>query len=163
MRLPRVGLSSLVLQVSVDVQRLVELGKTYPWPRLTRCLSCNSFRIWGHGYAQRYFEGFSLPAWVRRLRCPDCGTVYTLRPDLFCRCFRYSLRTILSSLMTKITDGCWLSSLPRQNQQYWYKGFKLQSARFRNTLSPDMTAVCAIMLSGFIPASHSFKCAILRL
>lgn len=30
----RIGLSSLVLRVAVDVQRLVEWGKAYPWPRL---------------------------------------------------------------------------------------------------------------------------------
>ena len=102
----------LVLHVAVDVQRLVELGKKYPWPRPERCLSCKSSRVWGHGYVQRYFEGFVRPLWIRRLRCPDCRTVYTLRPDLFYRGFRYSVRTILSSLTTKITDGFWLPSLP---------------------------------------------------
>ena len=119
--------------------------------------------MWGHGYVQRYFEGFVHPLWIRRLRCPDCRTVYTLRPDLFYRGFRYSVRTILSSLMAKITDGWWLPSLPRQNQQYWYKGLKLQSARFKNILSPDTATVNEIILSGFIPASHSFDCAMLRL
>ena len=94
---------------------------------------------------------------------PDCRTVYTLRPDLFYRGFRYSVRTILSSLMAKITDGWWLPSLPRQNQQYWYKGLKLQATRFKNIVSPDTATVNEIILSGFIPASHSFNCAMLRL
>jgi len=98
----------VVLHVAVDVQRLVELGKKYPWPRPTRCLSCRSSRVWGHGFVQRYFEGFVHPLWVRRLRCPDCHTVYTLRPDLFYRGFRYSVRTILSSLTSKISNCCWL-------------------------------------------------------
>jgi hypothetical protein len=110
---------------------------------------------------QRYFEGFLRPLWIRRLRCPDCGTVYTLRPDLFYRGFRYSVWTILTSLMAKIAGGCWLPSLPRQNQQYWYKGLKLQSARFKNI--PDEATVNEIILSGFIPVSHSFDCAMLRL
>lgn len=163
MRLPRVGLSSLVLQVAVDVQRLVELGKAYPWPRPARCLSCNSFRIWGHGYARRYFEGLSLPAWVRRLRCPDCGTVYTLRPDLFYQRFRYAIPTILSSLFAKITNDHWLLPVPRQNQQYWLSGLKLQSMRLQNVLQLSMDTLKDVVRSGFIPASHSFKCAILRL
>jgi hypothetical protein len=119
--------------------------------------------VWGHGYVQRYFEGFVRPLWVRRLRCPDCNTVYTLRPNLFYQRFRYSLATILLSLVTKIADGFWLPSLPRQNQQYWYKGLKLQSTRFRNTVSPDTATVNEIVLSGFIPSSHSFDCAMLRL
>lgn len=153
----------LVLHVAVDVQSLVELGKRYPWPRPARCLSCKSSRVWGHGYVQRYFEGFVRPLWVRRLRCPDCRTVYTLRPDRFYRGFRYSLLTILSSLMTKITDGCWLPSLPRQNQQYWYRGLKLQSARFTSILSPDRATMNEVISSGFIPTSHSLNCAMLRL
>ena len=153
----------MVLHVAVDVQKLVELGKKYPWPRPARCLSCKSSRLWGHGYVRRYFEGFVHPLWIRRLRCPDCRTVYTLRPDLFYRGFRYSVRTILSSLMAKITDGWWLPSLPRQNQQYWYKGLKLQATRFKNIVSPDTATVNEIILSGFIPASHSFNCAMLRL
>jgi hypothetical protein len=158
-----VRLSSLVLHVAVDVQTLVTLGKKYPWPRPIRCLSCTSSRVWGHGYVRRYFEGFVHPLWIRRLRCPDCGTVYTLRPDLFYRRFRYSLRTILSSLMTKVVDGLWLPSLPRQNQQYWYKGLRLQSLRTRNMVFPDVTVLKEIISSGFIPVSHSFDCAMLRL
>jgi hypothetical protein len=153
----------LVLHVAVDVQSLVELGKRYPWPRPSRCLSCSSSRLWGHGYVLRYFEGFVRPLWIRRLRCPDCHTVYTLRPDLFPRRFRYSLVTILSSLMSRITDHRWLPVLPRQNQQYWFTGLRTQSMRVKNILSPDTVTLNEIILSGFIPASHSFDCAMLRL
>jgi len=153
----------VVLHVAVDVQRLVELGKRYPWPRPKRCLSCRSSRLWGHGFVQRYFEGFVQPLWVRRLRCPDCHTVYTLRPDLFPQRFRYSLLTILSSLFRKITNGVWLPSLPRQNQQYWFRGLRLQSVRFRTIPFPDIHVLKEVISSGFIPASHSLNCAMLRL
>ncbi len=153
----------MVLHVAVDVQRLFELGKNYPWPRPERCPSCKSSRLWGHGYVQRYFEGFLLPLWVKRLRCPDCRTVYTLRPDLFYRGFRHCILTILFSLMTRIGDGRWLLSIPRQNQQYWYRGLRLQAVRIRNIVFPDMTALNEIISSGFIPVSHSFECAMLRL
>ncbi len=112
---------------------------------------------------QRYFEGFVRPLWVRRLRCPDCGTVYTLRPDLFYRRFRSSVRTILSSLITKIADGFWLPALPRQSQQYWYRGLRLQALRTKSIVFPDMTALEEVISSGFIPVSHSFECAMLRL
>ena len=164
-RLPRAKGPYLlvVLHVAVDVQRLVELGKKYPWPKPKRCLACSSWRVWGHGYVLRYFEGFLLPLWIKRLRCPDCGVFYTLRPDLFYWRFRYSVRTILSSLTTKITDGFWLPSLPRQNQQYWYRGLRLQSLRTRNIVFPDMTALKEIISSGLVPVSHSFNCAMLRL
>jgi len=153
----------VVLHVPVDVKSLVELGKRYPWPRPARCLSCRSPRLWGHGYVRRYFEGFVAPLWIRRLRCPDCRTVYTLRPDLFYRGFQYSFPTILSSLMAKITDGFWLPSIPRQNQQYWYRGLRLQALRLRNVPFPDRDTVTEIISSGFVPVSHSFNCAMLRL
>ena len=153
----------VVLHVTVDVKRLSELGKKYPWPRPKCCLSCKSPRVWGHGYVRRYFEGFIHPLWVKRLRCRDCRTVYTLRPDFFYRGFQYSLMTILSSLLSKISDHRWLSCIPRQNQQYWYRGLRLQIFRLRNVSSPDRDTMEAIISLGFIPSSHSLHCAMLRL
>jgi hypothetical protein len=153
----------VVLHVAVDVKRLSELGKKYPWPRPTRCLTCKSPRIWGHGFVQRYFEGYVHPLWVRRLRCPDCRTVYTLRPDLFYRGFQYSLMTILSSLLSRITDYRWLPGVPRQNQQYWYRGLKLQIMRLKNVPSPGRDTMEEVISLGFIPSSHSLDCAMLRL
>jgi len=161
---PRIGCYPfVVLHVTVDVKRLSELGKKYPWPRPKCCLSCKSPRVWGHGYVRRYFEGFIHPLWVKRLRCRDCRTVYTLRPDFFYRGFQYSLMTILSSLLSKISDHRWLSCIPRQNQQYWYRGLRLQIFRLRNVSSPDRDTMEAIISLGFIPSSHSLHCAMLRL
>jgi len=153
----------VVLHVSIDVKQLYELGKEYPWPRPKRCYSCQSSRIWGHGYVQRYFEGYIRPFWIKRYRCPDCRTVYTLRPDLFCMRFRYPLRIILYSLITKILCLRFIPSIPRQNQQYWYKGLIFQASRTHNVPSPDMLALKDIVSCNIIPASHSFKCALLRL
>lgn len=164
-RLPHIQghYSVLVLHVAVDVKRLFELGKKYPWPRPKRCLFCQSSRLWGHGYVQRYFEGFIRPLWVHRLRCGDCHTVYTLRPDLFYRRFRYPVRTILWSLMTKIGKGFWLSCIPRQNQQYWFQGLTLQNIRFGSQPVPDLDMAKKMIDSGVIPATHSFFCERLRL
>ena len=151
----------MVLHVAVDVKHLFELGKTYPWPRPPRCLSCGSVRLWGHGYVRRYFEGFVYPLWVKRFRCPDCSCVYTLRPDLFYPRFRYSLVTILASIVARLTEHRWLSCLPRQNQQYWYAGFRLQAIRFTNV--PDVAALEQVLSCGLVPASHALECAIMRL
>ncbi len=153
----------MVLHVAVDVKRLFELGKKYPWPRPERCLVCKSSRLWGHGYVQRYFEGFTLPLWVHRLRCNDCHTVYTLRPDRFYRRFRYPVPTIILSLMTKIGRGFWLSFVPRQNQQYWLQGLAAQNLRFGGQPVPNLYLVKKMIASGLIPATHSFDCERLRL
>jgi hypothetical protein len=147
LRLPRVTgrYPVVVLQVAVNVKKLGEPGKKYPWPEPTRCFSCNSPRVWGHGYVQRYFEGYTQPLWVKRLRCPDCRIVYTLRPDLFYQRFRYSLWTILSSLVTRIVHHRFMPCLPRQNQQYWYTGLLLQAQRLRTVPCPDMRTVNEII------------------
>ena len=153
----------MVLPVAVDVKSLGALGKKYPWPKLFRCLSCRSSRVWGHGYVRRYFEGYVEPLWVKRLRCPDCHTVYTLRPDCFYPRFRYSIWTILSSLVTRVAYYRFMPCLSHQNQQYWYRGLLLQARRLRTLLSPDMAIIKEIISSGFIPASHALDCATLRL
>ena len=153
----------MVLPVAVDVKSLGELGTKYPWPKLLRCRSCSSSRVWGHGYVLRYFEGYIEPLWVKRLRCPDCHTVYTLRPDCFYPRFRYSILIILSSLVTRIAYCRFMPCLPRQNQQYWYRGLLLQAQRLRRVRCPDMHTIKEIIASGFIPASHALDCATLRL
>ena len=75
----------------------------------------------------------------------------------------YAIATILTSLMTKIAHHRWLSHISRQAQQYWYRGLRLQTFRFRSVSSPGMDAVREIIARGFVPASHACHCAILRL
>jgi hypothetical protein len=111
----------LVLHFPVDVKQLSEAGKAYDWPRPLRCPGCGSSRLWGHGYAGRYFEGFCLPLWVKRYRCPECRAVHTLRPDAFLRALRYPAELIVSALRGKIAGRGWLRSLSRQAQQSWLR------------------------------------------
>ena len=154
----------LVLHVTINVKGLFALGRLYPWPRPDRCRSCGSKRIWGHGYVPRYFEGFIHPLWVRRLRCPDCGTVYTLRPDAFVSRFRYSLVTIALSIAAKITGKASVIPLPsRQALQYWLKSLKFQASRTANVLRPDVNTLYALLSRDIIPFTRSFNRAVLRL
>jgi hypothetical protein len=48
--------------------------------------------------------------------------------------------------MARIADGRWLPSLPRQNQQYWFRGLRLQAQRLRNVRFPDRDTVGEIVL-----------------
>lgn len=154
----------MVLHVAVNVKELFTLGRLYPWPRPDKCRLCSSKRIWGHGYVPRYFEGFIHPLWIRRLRCPDCGTVYTLRPDTFVRGFRYSLATIILSITAKITGKTPLIPPPsRQARQYWLKSLTFQASRTANCLNPDVAILCTLLSRDLIPFTRSIHCAILRL
>ena len=160
----RIQLIFLVLHVTVNVKGLFALGRLYPWPRPHRCRLCGSRRIWGHGCVPRYFEGFVYPLWIRRLRCPDCGAVYTLRPDAFVRGFRYSLATIALSIAAKIPGKASDIPLPsRQARQYWLKSLKFQVSRTANVLRPDVNTLYTLLSRDLIPFIRSVNRAILRL
>ncbi len=111
----------LLLYCRVDVKGLFELGKRYPWPRPQRCPRCEGMRLWGHGYAARYFEGFMEPLWVKRYRCPECQAVHTYRPDQYFERYRYSVVDVVMSLLNKIIHGRWLRCVNRQSQLPWYR------------------------------------------
>jgi len=154
---------SLILHFDVDVKRLVEEGKDFPWPRPHRCPCCQGRRLWGHGYAYRYFEGFSHGLWMKRYRCPDCGAVHTLRPRQFYKGFHYSRLSILLSLLSRIIHGRWLKCLPRQVQQYWFKGLRFQASRGRNRKHLDVDVLSRLFGQNIILVTHSFQSEILRL
>ena len=114
----------LLLYCAVDVKSLYAsgaLGKGYPWPKPRQCPRCKGLRLWGHGYAERYFEGFREPLWVKRYRCPDCRAVHTCRPDGYFERYRYRVVTVMMSLLNKIIHGKWLRCISRQNQLPWYR------------------------------------------
>jgi hypothetical protein len=119
----------LILHFEIDVKRLSEAGKKYPWPRLERCPECGGIRIWGHGYVERYFEGYALPLWMKRYRCVDCKSVHTARPRQYYRRFQVESIVIILSFLERIVYGKWLKCLSRQRQQYWWKGFLKQACR----------------------------------
>jgi hypothetical protein len=110
----------VILYSAVDVKELYRLGRHYPWERPQKCLSCGG-RIWGHGFVSRYFEPFAGVFWIRCYRCPDCTTVYTMRPSLYLRGFRYELCLILSCLFHRVITTRWQQNVCRQLQQAWWK------------------------------------------
>jgi hypothetical protein len=159
---PSTKSSLLILHFRVDVKRLAEKGKDFPWPRPDRCPRCQGKRLWGHGYVRRYFEGLSEGIWLKRLRCPDCRAVHTLRPWGYYRGFIYSIRTIVSALCHRLRWGRSLGSVSRQAQQYWWRGFLMQASRRLNR-EPDVLLLRELFREGVIPVSHSLQCEILRL
>lgn len=120
----RVG--TLILYVSASISEIARLGQVFRWPRLRRCIRCGGNRLWSHGYVDRYFGGLERPVPVKRWRCPDCRTVYTMRPGGFWRGFWAAEQDIRESLRQKLVHGRWLPGFGRQRQQYWWRGFKRQ-------------------------------------
>ena len=150
----------LILHVRVDVKRLREDGKQYPWPRPRRCPRCGG-RLWGHGYVPRYFED-AQPFWMKRWRCPECGAVHTARPRRFWPRFRYGIGTILKTLRTKIRNDRW-QPFSHQVQLYWWRGLQIQSSRISNVRRPGWTQVRALLDRHLIPVTHAVQCETARL
>jgi hypothetical protein len=140
----------------IDVNLLEKVGKKYPWPRPPWCPRCRGPRLWGHGYVGRYFDDFPEALWLRRYRCPDCGAVHTLRPQLYDRRFRVIWFILFLSLLRKITIGRWLAGISRQRQQYWWRGFKRQASRHRNfSEQKALETLVALLKAESLLATHS--------
>ena len=153
----------LILHLRVDVKRLAEEGKRYPWPRPARCPRCQGRRVWVHGYVPRYFEGYVQPIWTIKYRCEDCAAVHTLRPASFWPRFRYCVQTILRALRHKILHGRGLKTLSRQLQRYWYQGLRFQASKLRNRAGPGLDVLADLLRRNGVPVTHSIQCEIRRL
>jgi len=147
---------TLILHFDADVKRLVKEGKDFPWPRPKACPNsdCRSPRLWGHGYVLRYFAGWPYGVWLKRYRCPECKSVHTLRPKSFYQRFRYTIKTILRALLTRLRHGRWMKGISHQLQLYWYKGFCIQVSRLRNKNPPGDTEMRELITLDIIPATH---------
>jgi transposase-like protein len=135
----------LILYFAVDVKRLYELGKGYPWQKPARCPVCRSDRLWGHGFVRRYFEPFEQPVWIKRYRCPDCGAVHTMRPDTYLEGLRYPLAVILLCLCIKTCSNRF-AGLTYQLQQAWWKALR-QAASVTATCPPARLKTLILELS----------------
>lgn len=148
----------MILYTKVSVKKIFEEEKDYAWRRPERCPKCGSGRLWGHGYVERYFEGFGEALWMKRWRCVDCGGVHTMRPEGFWRRFRHSVVGMVRSLKEKISGGGWLGEVRRQAQQYWWRGFGKQCAREgRNVFKKTLEALERLVEKGVIAATHSLE------
>jgi hypothetical protein len=106
--------------VAVDLKRIHEQGRYFSWPRPPCCLRCNNWRIWGHGYVERYFDGFVEALPLKCYRCPDCGCVITLRPDSHFARIHSSKKTVRFHLSHRLKTGRWPpSSLHRSRLRHW--------------------------------------------
>ena len=151
------GVGSLILSLSVDLEKLMREGRAYPWPRPPCCPRCDGHRLWGHGYVRRYFDGLSGAAQVKRWRCVDCGAVHTMRPASHWRGFWATVGLIVLSLSSKLSGSRWLVDVSRQRQQYWWRGYQRQS-HFAGTSA----SLSVLLDQQIIAATHSVRFRCLR-
>lgn len=136
----------LILYYRVDLQLLKAQKKDYTWIRLNNCPICKSIHIWGHGYVLRFIHEYPSGLWLKRYRCNDCRRVYTVRLEHYSLGQYYSRSQIISSIKSKLISRRWLSAVPRQNQQYWFKALNFMTLHY-NTSHTEITQM---VLSGKI-------------
>ena len=98
--------------------------KKYLWKRPAICPRCNADKVWGHGFVLAYFDGLNDGIWLKRYRCPICGTVLRLRPKGFFSRFQSPIETIRSSIILKQSKDKWLDGVSRSRQLHWLKALR---------------------------------------
>ena len=106
--------------MDVCVKKIFEQGKFFIWPRPPNCPRCHG-RIWGHGFVEAFFDGFSQALFLRRYRCPDCRLILRLRPQEYWPRFQASIFAISVSLTHRLRFHRWPPFLSRQRQGHWLR------------------------------------------
>jgi len=115
----------MIWSVAVDLKQIQQQGKNFNWSRPKACLSCGHVKVWGHGYAQRYFAGFAQALSMKCYRCPMCRCVITARPDDYFPRIRSCMAVIVTCLTHRINQGRWPPlTLPRSQLRHWLANLK---------------------------------------
>ncbi|MBW2251186.1 MAG: hypothetical protein JRF60_11300 [Deltaproteobacteria bacterium] len=104
-----------------------------------------------------YFDGFYDGIWLKRYRCPVCGTVIRLRPKGYFPRFQSSIETIRSSIIHKQSKDRWLNRIGRTRQLHWLKALRRRmSAVFGNICLYDLKGAFDYFVNaGINPVSRS--------
>ncbi len=147
----------MLWRVLVDLKQILDQGRDYPWPRPDCCPRCGNWRVWGHGYVHRNFDGFVYALPMKCYRCPSCGCVITLRPDSHFSRIRSSRQTIRSHLFHRLTHGRWPPATPgRSRLRHWLANLRRQvQAYLTNSWDSDLLAGFeTLLLQGRIPVAR---------
>lgn len=89
---------------------------------------------------------------MKRWRCAECAAVHTMRPATHWRGFWAAWPVIVASLLAKVKGQRWPQAIERQRQQYWWRGYRIQSLIEGAEAGP-----WELLLAGRIVATHSLS------
>ena len=144
--------------VDVALKIIFAQGRNFLWKKPSECPRCTNWKVWGHGHVERNFEGFSVPLWLKRYRCPECGCIIQMRPSSHFSRFQSSIKAIRSALARRISHGRWPP--PPNNSgrmRYWLRNLRRQ-IRARLTekwKSGLMEGFDRLVAMGHVPVSRS--------
>jgi hypothetical protein len=148
----------MIYFVSVLLKDIFEQGKDYPWVRPAVCPECGHYRLWGHGFTARYFQGYPCCLYLKCYRCPNCKLVITLRPDSHFSRVRSSRETIRSHLEQRLDNGRWpRSTLSRPCLRHWLTNLARQAlARLTDSWKDGLiSAFDRLVATGVTPITRT--------
>jgi hypothetical protein len=113
----------MILPIFLDLKKIAQSGRNYCWPRPSGC-RCGNRMVWGHGFVQVCFTGFSQPLTVRRYRCPVCGCVIRLRPKGYFPRIQTDTASIRHILGVRIVTGSWPAGTITNRCRHWLTALK---------------------------------------
>ncbi len=143
--------------VSVKLKEIFEKGRDYPWPKLEVCPNCKDHKLWGHGFVENYFDGFSEGLLLRRYRCPLCGCIVKLRPCGYFSRFQAPIKTIRSRISHRLKTGRWPAGLSRCRQGHWLRALvrKVEAYLGKSWEKGLIEGFDHLLKQGKIPVSRS--------
>jgi hypothetical protein len=150
----------MVWHVAVELNDIAAQGRDYPWQRPEPCLRCGRFRVWGHGFVERYFEGFAQAILLKCYRRPGCGCVVTSRPQGYFRRIRSSVESIRLELRHRLEQGRWPSTQGGASRKwYWLRNLRRQALAWFGWADED-GLVCAfdrLVEAGVVPVGRAIR------
>lgn len=143
--------------VDVILKDVFDKGHNFKWPKPSSCPRCRHYKVWGHGFVERFFDCFSSSLLVKRFRCNKCGCVICCRPASHFSRIQSSSKSIKARLAHRIAHGRWPPGIATSRQRHWLANLKRQVlARFGVVVFGDLlTAYDKLLAFGHIPVSCS--------
>jgi len=116
--------NKMIIFVPVVLKDIFEQGREYDWKRPADCPKCNHYKVWSHGFVQRFFDDFVTFLLLKCYRCPNCGCIITLRPDSHFTRIQASKETIRYSLHLRLTTDKWPPGLSLSRQRHWLNNLR---------------------------------------
>lgn len=142
--------------VTVVLNDIFEQKRDFQWQCPEHCFKCKYYKVWGHGFVPRIFDGFSAPLLLKCYRCPNCGTVITLRPKSHFSRIQSPIETIRSRLQNRIKNGCWgVSENSTSRFRHWYANLRRRIKAYLTEQWPygEIAAFDLLVTQGQVPVS----------
>lgn len=153
----------MIWHVAVELNDVAAQGRNYPWQRPEPCLRCKRFRVWGHGFVGRYFDGHEGQVLLRCFRCPGCGCVITPRPQGYLRRIRSSVSAIRRELGHRLERGRWLppgaGSPSRPRLRHWLTHLRRQALAWLGWTQEAqlLAAFDRLLEAGVVPVGRAIQ------